>query len=84
MAELIRKIEEADLPRIREMIKEVFGFDDYKDIVRLGGMTNHSYKVTLENDEIYLMRLPGEGTEEMLNRDDERKSTELACELGIF
>ena len=30
-----------------------------------------------------MVRIPGEGTEEMINRRDERKSTELACRLGI-
>ena len=30
-----------------------------------------------------MLRLPGEGTEELINRLDERKSTELACRLGI-
>lgn len=46
-------------------------------------MTNHSYKVTLEDGEELLVRIPGEGTEEMINRADERKSTELACKLKI-
>lgn len=46
-------------------------------------MTNHSYKVTLEDGEELLVRIPGEGTEEMINRLDERKSTELGCNLGI-
>lgn len=46
-------------------------------------MTNHSYKVTRDNGSEYLVRIPGEGTEEMINRLDERKSTELGCRLGI-
>ncbi len=46
-------------------------------------MTNHSYKVTLENGEELLVRIPGDGTEEMINRLDERKSTQLACDLHI-
>lgn len=31
----------------------------------------------------YLVRIPGDGTEGMINRLDERKSTELACKLDI-
>ena len=46
-------------------------------------MTNHSYKITREGGHEYLVRLPGNGTEEMINRLDEKKSTELACRLGI-
>ena len=30
-----------------------------------------------------ISRIWGEGTEEMINRLDERRSTELACKLGI-
>ena len=83
MAELVREIEEADLPELHKMMGEVFGDEDWESIERLGGMTNHSYKITRKDGEEYLVRIPGEGTEEMINRDDERKSTELACKLGI-
>lgn len=83
MAELVRVIEKQDIPRVGEILKIVFGGDNYSGIVRLGGMTNHSYKVVLENGETFLVRIPGEGTEELINRSDERKSTELACKLNI-
>lgn len=83
MAELIREIEEADLPRLGDLLTEVFGDGTWKTIERLGGMTNHSYKITREDDQEYLVRIPGEGTEEMINRADERKSTELGCKLEI-
>lgn len=83
MAELIREIEEADIPQIKELIANTRVGGRITDIERLGGMTNHSYKVTLEDGEELLVRIPGEGTEEMINRIDERKSTELGCKLGI-
>lgn len=83
MAELRREIEEADIPRIRELLTRVFPDDTYTKLARLGGMTNHSYKVTRPDGQEYLVRIPGEGTEEMINRADERKSTELACRLDI-
>ena len=83
MAELIREIEEQDLPKLRELAELVFGSPEWTDIQRLGGMTNHSYKVTRPDGQEYLMRIPGEGTEEMIVRSDERKSTDLACRLGI-
>jgi len=53
------------------------------NIERLGGMTNHSYKVTLNDGTELLVRIPGEGTEEMINRNAERKSTELGCRLHL-
>lgn len=83
MAELIRTIEETDIPKLRELLKEVFEDDEWKSIERLGGMTNHSYKIIRNDEEEYLVRIPGDGTEEMINREDERKSTELGCNLGI-
>ena len=83
MAELIREIEAEDLPKIKELLMKVFPDGEYKDIKRLGGMTNHSYKVTRFDGQEYLVRIPGEGTEEMIVRADERKSTELACRLDI-
>lgn len=86
MAELVRQIEEADLPQIADLLQLVFGDPNYSDIKRLGGMTNHSYKITRDKmggTAEYLVRIPGDGTEEMINRLDERKSTELGCKLDI-
>ena len=83
MAELVREIEQADLPIVQELLAKAGKEKEYAKIERLGGMTNHSYKVTMNNGEELLVRIPGEGTEKMINRLDERKSTELACKLGI-
>ncbi|MBQ4424115.1 MAG: phosphotransferase [Lachnospiraceae bacterium] len=83
MAELIRTILPEDLPLVKELLCRVFPDGEYRNIERLGGMTNHSYKVTRHDGQEYLVRIPGEGTEEMIVRTDEKKSTELACRLGI-
>lgn len=83
MAELVREIQEMDIPKLRDLMNTVFGDSAWSEIQRLGGMTNHSYKITRNDGMEYLVRIPGDGTEEMINRLDERKSTELACKLGI-
>ena len=83
MAELVREIEAVDIPKLQDLMNLVFGDEKWRDIKRLGGMTNHSYKITREDGQEYLARIPGDGTEEMINREDERKSTELGCTLGI-
>ena len=83
MAELVRQIEKEDIPKLQDLMELIFNDRDWIDIQRLGGMTNHSYKITRKDGEEYLVRIPGEGTEDMINREDERKSTELACKLGI-
>ena len=83
MAELVKVIEEADIPKLHDLMKLVFKDSGWTDIKRLGGMTNHSYKITRADGQEYLVRIPGDGTEQMINRMDERKSTELACKLDI-
>ena len=83
MAELIRELAEEDIPCVRQLLAKAGRSDDFRSIERLGGMTNRSYHVVLPDGEELLVRIPGEGTEEMISRSDERKSTELACRLGI-
>ena len=77
MAELIREIEAADIPKLRDLMKLVFGDSEWEDIRRLGGMTNHSYKITRTDGQEYLVRIPGDGTEEMINRLDEQFLAEV-------
>lgn len=83
MASLVRKIEAVDIPKLHGLMEQVFDDESWSAIERLGGMTNHSYKITRKDGQEYLVRIPGEGTEKMINRQDERKSTELGCSLGI-
>lgn len=83
MTQLTRNIEPKDIDKIKELIHIVFSDTEYRKIMRLGGMTNHSYKITRNNGMEYLVRIPGEGTEKLINRTDEFKSTRLACKLGI-
>ena len=72
-----------DIPIVKELMLKVLGTDKYADLSRMGGLTNHTYKVTLENGKEYVVRIPGEGTEEVIVRSDEQISTKLACDLGI-
>lgn len=72
-----------DIDRVREVLIQVFDSEDYVEITRMGGLTNHTYKVTMTDGAEYVVRIPGEGTEEMIVRSDEKVSTELACALGV-
>lgn len=67
---------------IKRLLRLVIGNDEYSDISRMGGLTNKTYKVTV-NGENYVVRIPGEGTEELIDRSDEKISTTLACRLGV-
>ena len=52
------------------------------DIFRIGGMTNKNYKVSF-NDDTVILRLPGVGTDEMINRKNEIRNVKLVSKLGI-
>lgn len=80
---MCQMIAENDREKIRNILKNVLGIESYIGLERMGGMTNHSYKVIVPNRSIYAVRLPGEGTEALINREAERVSTELACQLKI-
>ena len=79
----MREIVKEDVPKIEKLLSDVLGSAEHTAIERLGGLTNHTYHVTVKDGAEYVVRIPGEGTEEMIVRDDEKKSTELACRLGV-
>lgn len=79
---MAKEIIEADLKRVRELCEEIVG-DVYFEIERMGGLTNHTYHVTMKDGKDYAVRIPGDGTEELIVRADERVSTKLACDLDI-
>ena len=68
--------------QVKELLIKVFNTSDYSKIERMGGLTNRTYRVTM-NGQDYVVRIPGEGTEELINRNDEMVSTRLACKLGV-
>ena len=72
----------ADRARINELLEQNLGKIEISNITRMGGLTNRTYKVETTTG-VYVVRLPGEGTEEIIVRSDEKKSTELAGSLGI-
>lgn len=80
---MAREIVKEDIAKVKELLRMVLGADNYAEISRMGGLTNHTYKVTMADGEEYVVRIPGEGTEELIVRSDEMISTKLACELGV-
>ena len=48
----------------------------------VGGMTNTSYKVTIEGKN-YIARIPGAGTEDMISRVNEKRSCQVASLLEL-
>lgn len=80
---MAREIISKDLPAVKKLVQTILKSDNYTEIERLGGLTNHTYRVMLEDGQLFIVRIPGEGTEELIVRKDEKVSTELACRLGI-
>ena len=73
-----KEIVETDLSKISALLEQVIGHSDYTDIQRMGGLTNRTYRVSFADGVQYVLRIPGEGTEEMIIRDDEHTSSNLA------
>lgn len=71
-----------DVLEIINLAEKYFHTDEVLKIERMGGMTNHSYHVVLKDGE-YAFRIAGEGTEDLINREEEGRSTKLACDLDI-
>jgi thiamine kinase-like enzyme len=78
-----KEVLKQDLALIDKLLSDVFGKSGYQKIERLGGLTNHTYHIWFEDGKEYAVRIPGVGTENLIVRSDEKKSTELACQLGI-
>ena len=69
---------------LRELVSQCLriNIDQIKQITALGGMTNKNYKITID-DKNYVLRIPGNGTEKMISREEEIKNAAFAHEIGV-
>lgn len=74
---------ERDKQAAQALLQKVLGRTDAAEFTRMGGLTNRTYHAVFQDGAEYVVRIPGEGTEEMISRRDEEVSTRLACKLGI-
>ena len=72
-----------DAKRIGELLRDVLRTQTDAKLMRMGSMTNRTYRADLEDGRTVIVRLPGDGTQEMIDRADERNSTVLANRLGL-
>ncbi|RDY25009.1 winged helix-turn-helix transcriptional regulator [Romboutsia maritimum] len=81
---LLRKEQEIKITNIKSKLKEILDIDegDIKEISPAGGMTNKNYKVNIK-DQYYILRMPGNGTENMISRINEKYNSQLANKLGL-
>ncbi len=73
--------------RILNMVSKVPYFTEKNARVKQieflpGGLTNSNYKVTID-DEVFAIRVAGDGTTEYLNRPAEKHNASLMSEMGI-
>lgn len=74
---------ERDKQAAQALLQKALGRTDAAEFTRMGGLTNRTYHAVFQDGAEYVVRIPGEGTEEMISRRDEEVSTRLACKLGI-
>lgn len=69
---------------IKSIIEECLNLNEYNisEITRIGGMTNKNYKLRL-NGELIILRLPGVGTEKLIDRSSENRNSQLVSEKNI-
>ncbi len=77
-----KKYNTEDRSKAETLVLKVLG-GKITSFERLGGLTNRSYKTTLEDGRIVVVRIPGEGTEAIINRHDECLCTMLGCACGV-
>lgn len=80
---MAREIVEADRRVVKDLLTQVIGRSEEPELTRMGGLTNRTYHVVYADGEEYVVRIPGEGTEELIVRANEQVSTRLACRIGI-
>lgn len=81
---LLRKEQEIKINNIKQKLKDILKIEEneIEEIVPAGGMTNKNYLVKISGEE-YILRMPGNGTESMINRVNEKHNSTLANKLYI-
>jgi thiamine kinase-like enzyme len=79
-------MEDADIAQAREVLRGLQMFwcleDSDISISRLGGLTNRVFRVD-HGGEQYVLRIPGKGTEEYINRANEAQAAREAARAGV-
>lgn len=81
---LMRKEDPFDEENLREHLRRIFPEKniDSAEIIQIGGMSNKNFRVNFENRS-YVLRVPGNGSEGMVERSNEEFNAIEACKLGV-
>lgn len=81
---LCRKENPFDKENLICHLKQIFANKDITsiEISKIGGMSNKNFKILLENKE-YVLRVPGNGSEGMVDRSNEEFNALEGCKMGV-
>lgn len=81
---LKRKEDPFDDENLRNHLHTIFPDKDITtaEIIQIGGMSNKNFRVNLD-DKSYVLRVPGNGSEGMVERVNEEFNAIEACKLGV-
>ncbi|MCZ2258551.1 choline kinase family protein [Sporosarcina sp. G11-34] len=70
--------------KVAEILTEVLDVSESEitNVQPFGGMTNINYLASVSNEH-YIVRIPGVGTDQLINRREERNNLEIGVQLGI-
>jgi thiamine kinase-like enzyme len=79
-------MDDRGIPQAREILRDMKLFwcldDSDIEVTRLGGLTNLVFRVD-HGGEQYVLRIPGQGTEEYINRANEAQAAREAAKAGV-
>lgn len=81
---LQRKENPYDEENLISYLKKIFGCDKFDDIriEKIGGMSNKNFKVCIGSNS-YVLRVPGNGSDGMVERINEEFNAKVASDLGV-
>ena len=75
-----------ELKQVHEVLTQIPGFEGLEQgaytVARLGGLTNLVFRIDCD-DERYVLRIPGKGTEEYIDRKVEIHNARIAARAGV-
>jgi thiamine kinase-like enzyme/choline kinase len=81
---LRRKENPFDEENLRHHLLTIFPDKDIEtaQIIQIGGMSNKNFRINFEGNS-YVLRVPGNGSEDMVERTNEEFNANEACKLGV-
>ena len=74
---------EDKMRKVVDIIQEALDVPSSKitNVHAMGGMTNINYQASIGNKN-YIVRIPGAGTSQFINRKEEKRNLEIGVQLG--